>query len=255
MKIQVLGCSGSELPGHNLSSFLVDDFILMDAGTIGQSLGHAEEKKIKHILVTHTHLDHIKGIPFLVDNLVNNHLRSHITIVSGKAVLNDLKNNIFNNRIWPDFTRIFAKKNAAMTFREIPLRKYLMIGNYKIYAEKVNHTVPAYGYIIEDHEGNALVYTGDTGPTEGIWKRMKHFNVKALIVEVSFPNSMKKLALLSRHLTPALLSEEIEKMTKLPEKIYITHVKPHYMETIKKELKSLKFPEVNLLSDNTVILI
>lgn len=255
MKIQVLGCSGSELPGHNLSAFLVDDFLLMDAGTIGQSLGHAEEKKIKYILITHTHLDHIKGIPFLVDNLVNNKLKSHITIVSGKAVLNDLKNNIFNNRIWPDFTRIFAQKNAAMTYQEIPSQKYLAIGKYKVYAEKVNHTVPAYGYIIEDPEGNALVYTGDTGPTERIWERMKHFNVKALIVEVSFPNSMKKLALLSKHLTPALLSAEIEKMTRLPEKIYITHIKPYYTEIIKREMKSLKFPEVNFLFDNTVILI
>lgn len=253
MRIKILGCSGSELPGHNLTAFLVDGFLLVDAGTIGQSLGNAEQKKISHILITHTHMDHIKGIPFLVDNKVNNHLKSHVTIISGRDVLHDMKKNIFNNKIWPDFTRILAKKDPVMRYQAIPQKSYLQVKGYRIYAIKVNHTVPAYGYIIENSSGSSFAYTGDTGPTDEFWKRINQHNVKVLMVEVSFPNAMKKMALLSKHLTPSLLAHEIKKMTRVPEKIYITHIKPHYRDIIKAELKKLKCPSMEMLTDNTVI--
>ena len=113
--------------------------------------------------------------------------------------------------------------------------------------------VPAYGYLVEDKNGHSVVYTGDSGPTEAIWNRMKGHQVKVLIVEVSFPNSQRKLAQISGHLTPALLKKEIQKMPVRPEKIYICHPKPVYRRTIEKELAGLKGVSLEILEDGMEI--
>lgn len=255
MRIHVIGSSGTALPGNNLPAFLVDDFLLLDAGTIGIVLDNNAQKKISHILITHAHLDHIAGIPFLVDNIVNQNYEKHITVTSGKDVLSELKRNIFNNRIWPDFTAIPDKKNPILKYREIKTTGCLQIKNYKVFATRVNHAVAAYGYIIEDQNGNAVVYTGDTGPTEKLWKRMSRHNVKAIIIEVSFPNSMNDLAFKIGHLTPSLLMGELRKMINIPEKIYIAHIKQKYKKVIERELKTLKSHSIKILDCNSVILI
>ncbi len=253
MKIRVIGCSGAESPENNLTAFLLDDFLLIDAGTIGHILDEHAQRKISHILISHAHLDHIKSIPFFVDNIVINNSQHLVTIISGRDVLIDLRRNIFNDRIWPDFTTLYDRKNQVMRFLDIPLRTFLQIRDYRIHAVKVNHSVPAYGYIIVDSDGNALAYTGDTGPTERIWKRMNKFSVKVLIIETSFPNSMEKLALKSGHLTPSLLEKELEKIRKSPDHIYITHMKPQHRKVIEKELGRIRGYSVDILSDDTVI--
>ena len=205
---------------------LLDDFLLLDAGTIGLALEKKAQNKISHILITHAHLDHIKGIPFLIDNITTNGFEHQVTVISGKDVLLDLKENIFNDRIWPDFSVIPDRRHPVMKYQELSARGHLQIRDYRVYATGVNHTVASYGYIIEDPHGNAVVYTGDTGPTESLWKKMNQHNAGVLICEVSFPDSMKGLALKTGHLTPSLLGEEMKKMSGVPERIYITHVKP-----------------------------
>ena len=140
-----------------------------------------------------------------------------------------------------------------MQLQVISPRDCLEINGYKIYATKVDHSVPAYGYIIENSFKKALVYTGDTGPTHKIWKRMHGHDVRALIIEVSFPDEMLDLALKSGHLTPSLLQAEIEKMEVLPERIYITHLKPYHKTTIQEQLARLKGVSVEILEDEKVI--
>ena len=255
MKINVLGSSGSVAPGHNTAAFLIDDHLLLDAGTISISLNQEAQFKITHIFLTHVHLDHIKGIPFLIDNFAIGKERRRLTVLSGPEVLRDLKKHIFNNRIWPDFTAIPTREHPLLLFQELSTRGFFPLGKYRVYTTRVHHTVPAYGYLVEDSLGNALAYTGDSGPTETIWKRFQGHRIKGLIVEVSFPNALKQLALLSGHLTPGLLKEEITKMPVLPEKIYITHPKPLYRETIEKELARLKGIPLEILEDGMKIVI
>lgn len=249
MKITVLGSAGSEVPGHNPPAFLIDDFMLLDAGTVSLSLEPEAQCRITHIFLTHAHLDHIKAIPFLVDNIVAANHMCQLTILSGKAVISDLKRNIFNNRIWPNFGVIPSADLPVMLYREISTRGSIEAGPYRVFAVKVDHSVPAYGYIVKDREGKALVYTGDTGPTEAIWKRMKGCDVKALIIEVSFPNDMEDLARTSGHLTPALLEAEIRKMAVHPDVIYITHLKPYYKDKIVEELNRIGGAPIRLLQD------
>jgi ribonuclease BN (tRNA processing enzyme) len=143
-----------------------------------------------------------------------------------------------------------------MRYRAISPRETLDIGGYKIQATKVNHaSVPAYGYILENSNGDAVVYTGDTGPTDRIWRRMKGRRVKCLIIEVSFPDEMADLALTSGHLTPALLLKEIEKMPAIPDRIYITHLKPAYREAIEEQLARLGAIRVEILTDGACLYI
>jgi len=249
MNVLVLGSAGSEGPGNNTPAFLIDDFLLMDAGTIAPCLDRAAQSRITHIFLTHAHLDHIKGIPFLVDNLVAMNQSHALQVLSGKDVLSDLRRNVFNNRIWPDFTLIPNGSNPVMLYQPISTRTPVRVGKYLVSAVKVNHTVPAYGYIIDEPSRGALVYTGDTGPTEAIWKKIRTHNVQKLIIEVSFPDEMNDLALATGHLTPSLLAREIQKMPAIPETIYIGHLKPFYKKAIEEQLAGIPGVNLEVLTD------
>lgn len=255
MKIKVLGSSGARMPGHNLPAFLLDDFLLLDAGTSSCVLNTIAQQKISHVLITHAHLDHINSIPFLVENMISGSYKPPLTVISGKDVLNDMKKHVFNNRIWPDFTVIPSKKHPVLKFQELATGTCMRINDYQVCTAKVNHPVPAYGYIIEDAKGRSLAYTGDTGPTDKLWDMMSDHDVRALIVEVAFPDSMKKLASISGHLTPSLLSEELKKMKKVPERIYITHINPVFIKQVTKELKRFKNFNIEIINDKTIITI
>lgn len=253
MKIKVLGASGSEVPGHNCPAFLVDGKILLDAGTISLSMNISDEHRLQRILLTHAHFDHIKGIPFLLDNLVTRNTGNTITVMSGKDVLDDLRKNIFNDRIWPDFSKIPSPERPVLRYKAIRPSKSVEIDGYTVTMERVHHTVPAYGFIIENPAKKAIAYTGDTGPTDLFWKRMADSDVKCLIVETSFPNSLEKIALASGHLTPSLLEKEIAKMPAPPPRIYVVHVKPQYLPEIEIEVQSLEHDFVEFLAEGESI--
>lgn len=253
MKIKVLGASGSEVPGHSCPAFLVDGKILLDAGTVAVSLNIREEHSLQHILLTHAHFDHIKGIPFLLDNLVIRNTGNTITVHGGKDVLDDVRKNIFNDRIWPDFSRIPTPSNPVLKYKTIIPGRPVEIDGYKVTMEKVHHTVPAYGYILENSSKKAIAYTGDTGPTDLFWEKMAARNVKCLIIETSFPNRMEKMALTTGHLTPSLLEKEIAKMADPLPKIYVMHLKPQYLPEIEVEIEALGHDNIEFLKEGEVI--
>ncbi len=238
MNVKVLGSAGAELPGYNSPAFLVDGTVLLDAGTIGTSLGESKQWQIRHILITHAHLDHIKAIPFLADNIVIKQRKHSVTLRGTKETLNILRDNLLNDRLWPDFTKISASIDPVLKMKTVVPGRPFRIGNYSVTAYSVNHTVSAVGYIIRNAHGRTLLYTGDTGPTDRIWRSPGR--IHSMIIEVSFPDSMKELAIKTGHLTPELLGEEIDKMKHLPDKILITHIKPQYREKILKELDAIR---------------
>ena len=254
MKIKVLGSAGSEVPGHNCPAFLIDGKILLDAGTIALSLNIREEHSLGWICLTHAHFDHIKGIPFLLDNLVTRNTGNTITVLGGKEVLDDVRKNIFNDRIWPDFSKIPTPENPVLRYRSISTARSVQIDGYRITMERVNHPVPAYGYIVEKAGNKAIAYTGDTGPTHRFWERMAANDVKYLITETSFPNRLEKLALTTGHLTPSLLEREIAKMSPVPEKIFVMPLKPQFRQEIETEIQALGHDNIEFLKDGVVIL-
>lgn len=247
MIIKVLGSSGAEYPGFNPPAFMIDGKLLLDAGTIGSKLTVREQSAIKHILITHSHLDHIKGIPFLADNIIMTSGRHSVTLYGIPETLASLSKNLLNDTIWPDFTKISASIEPVLKLRQITPAKAFRVGDYTIRAHRVNHTVPAVGYVVSDNKGKTLLYTGDTGPTDEIWKTRGRPD--AVIVEVSFPNAMEALARKTGHMTPALLLAELAKMKTPPGRIFITHPKPQYIKQIRKEIARLGMPQIEILQD------
>lgn len=240
MKLRVLGCSGSDLPGHHLTSFLVNDAVLLDAGSVTSSLSLEEQRRITDILVTHSHLDHIKDILFLADNLIEfffDKPRPALNIRSLPEVLESIAKHLLNDTIWPDFT-VIPERSPVLTYTPLRPAEPVVIGGLNILACPVNHAKCATGYILwsDDHSQN-LAYTGDTGGDDG-WSDCVNalpFSLKNLITEASFPNSMEELARKSKHLTPRLLRRELDKLTCKP-KIYIYHMKAPFSEQIQEEL-------------------
>lgn len=248
MKLRVLGSAGAELPDFRPPAFLLDEQLLLDAGTIGSVLSEEEQWKIHTIFITHSHLDHIRSIPALADNIIIKNQLHTVSVQSSAEVISALRNHLFNNIIWPDFSTIPSTENPVIRFTAIEPYQVYSVNQYAVTAIPVNHTVPTVGYQVESR-GSRLVYTGDTGPTEDIWTYCS--GADALIVEVSFPESMIKLAQLTKHLTSSMLVKELAKIDVLPRRILITHPKPQYYDIIRREVEALSISGIELLHDGS----
>ncbi len=253
MKIRVLGCSGAELPGHRPPSFLLNHSILFDTGSLTDTLEIKGQLKIKHIFITHPHLDHILGIPFLADNLIFRRKRHRVNIVSIPPVIKTIRRSLLDGSIWPDFTVIPNTHEGILNLIELKWGHSIEIGHYTITPYPINHSIPATGYLVEDKRKRRFFYTGDTGPTEATWKKLGGKQIHCLIIEASFPNRMEAIAIRTGHLTPRLLKQELLKIKPNPEKIYVIHIKPQYFKTIQSELQKLNLKNLRLLKDGETI--
>jgi len=253
MNIRVIGCSGAELPGHNAPAFLLDNEILFDAGSLTGVLDEKAQLRIKNIFITHAHLDHIRSIPFLADNIVVGKNDSKVTIFSISPVIKTIKKHLFNSAVWPDFTIIPNPHDAILNLVELKTGQSIRINGYTVIPYKVNHTVPAVGYMVEGWNGRRIFYTGDTGQSPNTWKKIANKKIHCLIIDVSFPSGMRELALRTGHLTPDLLKAELERIQPYPERVFITHPKPQYFKTIKREIDGLKLRNIRILKEGDMI--
>ena len=252
MKIDVLGCYGNSIGDFKTTSFLIDDSILLDAGTVTGVLKDEQIKKIKHIIVTHTHLDHIKDLVFLVDELVMMG-RYKIELVSVKQVLDIIAHNLFNNLLWPDFTVIPSHDNAVIKPREILLNEYAQIGEITVKPVLMTHTVYCVGYVVKKGE-KGFMFTSDTGPTKAFWEQaQKEKGIEFIIADVSFPNRMEELARISGHMTLSMLIEHLERYDLQNKPVFITHIKPIFLEEIIHELAQLSRPNIRPLIQGETI--
>jgi ribonuclease BN (tRNA processing enzyme) len=224
MRIRVLGCSGGIGGSLRTTSLLVDDDVLIDAGTGVGDLSLESLAKIDHIFVSHSHLDHVTSIPFLVDTVC--WMRgSPITVYGIKETLDILRAHLFNWKLWPDFTQIPNGEKPFMVYREVVPGEPVEIRGRRFTAIPANHTVPAVGYALETPRG-ALIYSGDTSVNDALWAVVNRTpNLKYLIIETAFSNKERDIATASKHLCPDMLAEELEKMRATPE-VFITHLKP-----------------------------
>jgi ribonuclease BN (tRNA processing enzyme) len=253
VKIKVLGCSGAEFPGHNTSTFLLNDEILFDAGSLTNVLNEKAQLKVKHIFITHAHLDHLRSIPFLADNIIAINLNHRVNIFGISPVLKIIKKHLFNSSLWPDFTIIPHPDDAILRLVELKPEKPVKIDNYTVTPYRVNHTVPSVGYLVEDKKERRFFYTGDTGPTRETWEKIGDKQIRYLIIDVSFPNNMEKIALKTGHLTPRLLKKELLQIHPPPKHVCITHSKPQFLKTIREELRRLRIRNLKLLRDSDKI--
>lgn len=252
MRIRVLGCYGGELSNHGTCGFLINESVLLDAGTICSSLSLSEQRKIRYVLISHIHLDHIRSLPFLSENLIGEKKQRPVIVISIREVLAGLRRHLFNDQLWPDFTKLPNDRKPVFRLRAIREGENFKIAGLHVKAFRVNHIVPCTGFLIRQKDSSFL-YSGDTYKTEKIWKAAaQDVCLKAAMIETSFPNSLKDLALRSKHLTPNLLFEEFSKIGKPHLPLFIYHMKPRYLGRITRELKQLKIEKITILKDGVV---
>ena len=245
MIFKVAGCYGSELPGYHSAGFLVNGRLLLEAGTVTSILTWEEQLGVTEVCVSHMHLDHVKELAFLARQPRRENRRGRSSSPGLPQVVAGLRRHLFNDRIWPDFTRIPSRREPTLAYRVIPEGRYSRVCGLSIKPVRVNHPVPATGYILRE-PGTSVLYTGDTGPTTAIWKVARNLrDLKAVIVECSFPSGMEEIALASGHLTPALLERELELFGRPEVPVYLYHMKPLHLPAIAEELAGLEPPGGN----------
>ena len=247
MEVRILGCFGGELPGYPLCSIAIEKKLLLDAGAVTSVLRASEQRRISAILVTHTHLDHIKDIPFLAANLVGEHLCRPVKIISTRPVIEGIQTHLFNDALWPDFTVLPTVESPALKFISIEPDFDFSVDDFTIRAIPVNHTVPAVGYVVRQGR-SSILYTGDTAQTERIWEEANRIeDLKAVIVEISFPNRLRAVAESSGHLTPMMLKRELKKLHRKDIPILLAHMKPQYLHLLRSEIRQLGLSRVSFL--------
>lgn len=234
MKLRILGCSGGIGGNLHTTSLLLDHDVLIDAGTGLGELSLTEMCVIDHVFVTHSHLDHIACLPLLIDSV--GFMRDKpLVIHATDATLEILRQHVFNWEIWPDFSEIPNLHQPILRYERIALGETVEIGGRKITPLPVNHVVPAVGFRIDSGK-TSLVFSGDTTTCDALWETINRIdNLAYLIVETAFSNAEKELAVVSKHLCPSLLAEELGKL-KLDPEIYITHLKPGEVELTMQEI-------------------
>ncbi len=245
MEFRVLGSFGGDSPVCRMTSFLVDGCVAVDAGAITRALTIDEQRRVRHVLITHTHMDHTTTLPFLIENSFGSNDRP-VSIFCTKRVLAGVRRHVFNNDTWPDFTRIPNHLYPSVRFEEIEIERPFLItglpsGDLEVTAIEVNHIVPTTGLLLRQGS-SSIIFTSDTGPTDRIWEVANQTaDLRALITEVSFPNRLQNVADVSLHLTPATLARELAKLEREVE-VYLYHYKPPYVEELREEIAATALP-------------
>jgi len=239
MTIRVLGCSGSIAAGCRTTAFLLDDDILIDAGTGVGDLQLDELTRVDHVLLSHSHLDHVLGVPLLADSVMRRRgsERPPIMVHGLPATLDALRKHIFNGTIWPDFTRLPSAEQPIVQLRPFQVGDVLHFGARRIEVLPALHTVPAVGFAVLADQGS-WIYTGDTAPNPALWQRLASLKVASLVIETAFRNDEARLAGVSRHLHPAALGRELQQLQQAAT-VYITHIKPGELDAVMAEIAAL----------------
>lgn len=238
MKVRVLGCSGAISKDCRTTSFLLDHDLLVDAGTGVGDLTLEEMCRIDHVLLTHSHLDHIAALPLMVDAIAAQR-STPVQIHALQGTIDALKTHVFNDVIWPDFSRIPTPQSPFVSFHPLELGQTLCLGGKQVEVLPAVHTVPAVGYAVTAPTG-CWVFTGDTEQNPALWTRLNQLDVAMLVIETAFSNREHDLARRSRHLSPDALASELSCIAegkKFP--IYITHTKPAETALIMAEVQRL----------------
>ena len=235
MQLRVLGCSGGVGHGLRTTSLLLDDDILVDAGSGVGDLTLDEMARIRHVFITHAHLDHIAFVPLLIDSIFEH--RDEPLILHGQAAtLQALQQHIFNWVIWPDFHKLPTPQRPVMQYAVMAPGEVVTLGGRSLEMIPVAHAVPAVGYRIAC-AGGALAFSGDTSTNDSFWHGLNaHERLDILIVETAFANADLAISRLAKHYCPSLLGEDIKKLRHRPQ-IYITHNQPGEEDVIFAECR------------------
>lgn len=251
MRIRVLGSSGGIGKGRKTTSFLLDDDILFDAGSGVGELTLAEMQKIRTVFLTHSHLDHISHLSFLLDTLFN-HLQSPIRVFAQQDTINTIKEHIFNWAVWPDFSVLPDAQNPVVAFHAMEAGEEKILGKRSIKMIAVNHTVPTVA-LSATQNGKSFAFSADTTSNETLWQGLNKLeSLDLLFVEAAFPNEQIELCKIAKHYCPSLLAEDLKKLKHQP-KICISHTMPVDEELVMQQChEAIPDRELSLLATDQV---
>jgi len=259
MQIRVLGCSGSIGGACRTTSFLLDADVLIDAGTGAGDLSLDELNAIDHILISHSHLDHVLSIGLLADSVMRVRRANGsgpIRVHALPETLAALRTHIFNGVIWPDFTRLPSADAPLLKLVPFEVGQTITLGERRIEVLPAEHTVPAVGFAVLGApvaKRGAFIFTGDTGPNPALWTRLHGMRIAALVIETAFSDEERQLARVSKHLCPSVLGQELARLEH-PTNVYITHIKPGEVDAVMSEIAALSSPHrIRALAQGQVI--
>ncbi len=247
MKVTLLPSAvsaGAGARGFFSSSYLIDDAVAIDAGGLG-FLGELDvQVRVEHIFITHSHMDHVASLPIFLETVFQTRDRC-VTLHCSQATLESLRLDVFNDRVWPDFIGMSEKGLPFVKVQTIEADRPVDVAGLRFRPIAVDHVIPTLGFLIES-PGATVAIPSDTGPTEAFWRAASAApNLKAIFLEASFPNAMEGLAVISKHLTPAMFAVEIHKLGRAVECIAV-HIKPRFYDVVVKELELLNLPNVRI---------
>ena len=255
MRIQLLPSSfdagGSANPAQRLTCFLIDERVTVDAGSIGIALTDPQRHLVRDVIVTHPHMDHIASLPIFVDDLFGE-LEQPIRIYATEEVIGLLKLDVFNDTVYPKFHELRNQHGNVMEYVPFEAGKEFQVAHLTVTAVPVNHIVPTVGLLLTDGR-TTVAFSSDTAETDEFWGLVnRSARLDALFIETSFPNSMQKLAEVSKHLTPSMLQRELAKLSHNGMDILAVHLKPAYRETVIRELSEIGIQNLSVMETGKI---
>jgi ribonuclease BN (tRNA processing enzyme) len=251
MKITLIPSSIGTGPDYQyLSSCLINDSVALDAGCLGFWGSPQEQARVRHVVLSHTHMDHLASLPIFVENAFEGKAEC-VTVHGSSSVLECCQKHLFNEEIWPDFIALSRGDRPFLRLSPIEAGQTIELDGLRVTSVALDHVVPTVGFLIDDGASTAA-FISDTGPTDEIWQRVNATpNLKAVFVETTFPDELGWLADVSKHLTPASLAREAAKLIR-PTRLVIVHIKARYKEQVTSELLALGLPGLEIgLSGST----
>lgn len=257
MKFQQLPSTFDENGGasarQHLACFVINDSVSIDAGSLAMAVSEEQKSRIRDIILTHAHLDHVAGLPLFIDDLFAT-LTEPIRIHGIEEVVKSLEEHIFNWEIYPRFSELTNSNGAVMEYKIFDPSKKFHISELTFQPIRVNHKVPSVGFIVSD-ENSTIAISSDTSKMELFWDEVNAVeSLQAILIECAFPDELHELADASHHLTPRLLQAELEKCTNKLCPIYIINIKPMYREQVLAQLENLKIENLNILEIGKIYL-
>ena len=250
MKIQLLPSSfesnGCSSPRQHLTTFVVDDRVSIDAGSLGFAVNDVQRRQVRDVVLTHAHLDHIAGLPLFIDDLFSE-LREPVRIHAAASVIEVLERDIFNWSIYPRFSELFNSFGPVMEYHTLMPGETAEIAHLRLKPLEVNHKVPSTGFLISDGR-STVALSGDTSEMDQFWSEIGGMDdLSALFVECAFPDELEELAETSFHMTPRRLERELQKFSVPGCPVYAVNLKPRFREETIRQLNAISFDRLEVL--------
>ena len=237
MEINVLGCSGGIGRGLRTTALRVGDNTLIDCGTGVGDLPLEDLFKVEHVFITHSHLDHVAGLPLLIDTIYEKLLDKPLTVYCQPVTYQVLMEHIFNWKIWPNFFNLPSKSKPVVQFAPLEPGQSISIDDKKVTMVEVEHTVPAVSYVVKNKR-SSFAFSGDTASAPRLWEMLnQESNIDLLIVECAFADERSEIANQAKHFSPQSLANELASLNHNPE-VCVSHLQPGEEDKIMRELQA-----------------